>query len=82
MSGWSQMKLTASCVPWMRFTVPGGKPDWTASSMRRTDVSGTRSDGLSTKVLPSTQARGYIQRGIIAGKLKGAIPAQTPRGCR
>lgn len=42
---------------------------------------GTRSDGLRTNVFPVAMARGNIQRGIMAGKLKGAMPAQTPRGC-
>jgi hypothetical protein len=26
-------------------------------------------------------ASGYIHKGIMAGKLKGAMPAQTPSGC-
>lgn len=29
---------------------------------------------------PATRATGNIHRGIMAGKLKGAMPAQTPRG--
>jgi hypothetical protein len=41
---------------------------------------GTRSDGFMTYVLPAMRPTGNIQRGIIAGKLKGAIPAHTPRG--
>jgi len=41
---------------------------------------GTLSDGFKTKVLPQVIASGNIQRGIIAGKLNGAIPAQTPNG--
>jgi hypothetical protein len=31
-------------------------------------------------VFPQAIAKGNIQRGIIAGKLNGVIPAQTPRG--
>ncbi len=42
---------------------------------------GSRSEGFSTKVLPHTVARGNIHRGIMAGKLKGQMPATTPRGC-
>ena len=39
--------------------------------------------GLSTKVLPQTMHRGAIQpTGIMAGKLQGAMPANTPRGSR
>lgn len=30
---------------------------------------------------PQAAARGNIQRGIMAGKLKGQMPAHTPRGC-
>jgi hypothetical protein len=41
---------------------------------------GSLSDGLIMKVLPHTRAKGNIHRGIIAGKLKGVIPAQTPSG--
>mmetsp|Transcript_54644 Transcript_54644/g.144393 ORF Transcript_54644/g.144393 Transcript_54644/m.144393 type:complete len:206 (-) Transcript_54644:558-1175(-) len=47
-SGWSQMKLTVSWPPWMRFTVPGGKPACAASSMSLIEVKGTLSDGFIT----------------------------------
>eukprot|EP00698_Gefionella_okellyi_P013677 TRINITY_DN3763_c0_g1_i1.p1 TRINITY_DN3763_c0_g1~~TRINITY_DN3763_c0_g1_i1.p1 ORF type:complete len:705 (-),score=165.84 TRINITY_DN3763_c0_g1_i1:76-2190(-) len=43
---------------------------------------GSRSLGLITKVLPQVIAIGNIHRGIMAGKLKGVIPAQTPNGWR
>lgn len=33
-------------------------------------------------VLPAIKDNGNIHNGIIAGKLKGAIPAVTPRGNR
>jgi len=36
---------------------------------------------LRMKVLPVAMASGYIHNGIIAGKLKGAMPAHTPSGC-
>lgn len=42
---------------------------------------GSISEGLRTYVLPQVVARGNIHSGIMAGKLKGAMPAQTPRGC-
>ena len=32
-------------------------------------------------MLPHTIAKGYINKGTITGKLKGQIPAQTPKGC-
>ena len=44
--------------------------------------SGTCSDGFSTNVLPQTTANGRNQSGTIAGKLNGAIAAQTPSGWR
>ena len=51
------------------------------AGIRFTD-SGTCSDGFRTKVLPPTTANGRNQSGTIAGKLKGAIAAHTPIGCR
>ena len=41
---------------------------------------GSCSEGLSTKVLPQAMAKGNIHSGIIAGKLKGVMPAHTPMG--
>mmetsp|Transcript_108572 Transcript_108572/g.324663 ORF Transcript_108572/g.324663 Transcript_108572/m.324663 type:complete len:403 (+) Transcript_108572:517-1725(+) len=81
-SGASQIKFTASCVPWMTFTTPSGTPASRASSTSLMAVSGTRSDGFMTKVLPQVMATGNIQSGIMAGKLKGQMPAQTPSGWR
>ena len=46
---------------------------------RRAD--GSRSLGLSTKVLPQAIATGYIHIGTMAGKLNGVMPAHTPSGC-
>ena len=43
---------------------------------------GSRSEGLSTKVFPQAMALGAIHIGTMAGKLKGVIPATTPRGRR
>ena len=34
------------------------------------------------KALPQAMASGYIHMGTMAGKLKGVIPATTPRGWR
>ena len=42
---------------------------------------GSCSEGLSTKVLPVAMDMGNIHSGIMAGKLKGVMPAHTPRGC-
>ena len=82
MSGWSQIASTTSRPPLTRLTTPGGSP---ALSRRRAIfpcVIGTCSEGFRTKVLPVPMAKGRNQRGTIAGKLKGAIAAQTPSGCR
>lgn len=45
------------------------------------EAPGSFSEGLSTYVLPVTTPTGNIHNGIMAGKLKGQIPAHTPRGC-
>ena len=45
-------------------------------------VIGSCSEGFSTNVLPVTMAIGNIHSGIIAGKLNGVMPAQTPIGWR
>lgn len=37
---------------------------------------------LITNVFPQEMETGNIHKGIIAGKLNGAIPAVTPRGSR
>ena len=44
--------------------------------------SGTCSDGFRMNVLPHATANGRNQSGTIAGKLNGAITAQTPTGWR
>ena len=41
---------------------------------------GSLSLGFMMYVLPQMSAMGNIHSGIMAGKLKGAMPAQTPRG--
>jgi hypothetical protein len=46
------------------------------------DADGSRSLGLSTKVLPQAIATGYIHIGTMAGKLNGVMPAHTPSGSR
>ena len=54
-----------------------------SSSRTRIDVMGVRLADFRTKVLPMEMHRGIIQpKGIMAGKLKGTIPAKTPTGSR
>ena len=55
----------------------GGKPACCARSASITAAPGSFSEGLSTKVLPAVTAMGNIHSGIMAGKLKGQMPAQT-----
>jgi len=78
----SQMKFTVSCPPWITLSTPGGRPQSPAISASMTALIGTRSDGLSRNVLPAVHAGGNIHKGIIAGKLNGQMPPQTPRGTR
>ena len=52
------------------------------SSNNRTCESGTRSLGLTMKVLPHATACGRNHIGTMAGKLNGVIAANTPIGCR
>ena len=41
------------------------------------EAPGSFSEGFSTKVLPVVHAMGNIHSGIMAGKLKGQMPAHT-----
>ena len=81
-AGASHRKLTVSCVPCTTLSTPGGSPASAASRARIIAAPGSRSDGLSTYVLPVVTPTGNIQSGIIAGKLNGAMPAHTPSGSR
>ena len=66
-----------------RLTTPLGMPASWSSSTRRMAVVGTMLAAFSTIVLPVTMQSGTIQpKGIMAGKLKGAMPAKTPSGSR
>ena len=49
---------------------------------RRREKEGSFSDGFKIKQLPQAIAIGDIQSGIMAGKLKGVMPATTPSGWR
>jgi hypothetical protein len=56
MSGSSQMKLTVSTEPCMTLRTPFGRPAWTASSAMIMDAPGSRSEGLTMRVLPVAMA--------------------------
>ena len=81
-SGWVSSASTASRSPFTTLNTPAGKPASAKSSARRSGQDGSFSEGFRTKVLPQAIATGNIQRGTIAGKLKGVIPTHTPTGCR
>src|SRR5574343_619169 len=70
---------TASLSPLTTFSTPGGKPASSANWAMYKALDGSRSDGLSTKVLPQATAMGHIHKGTMAGKLNGVMPAVTPR---
>ena len=54
-----------------------GRPASMASSASIMEAPGSFSDGFKTKVFPVVHAMGNIHRGIMAGKLKGQMPAHT-----
>ncbi|MDF3070132.1 MAG: hypothetical protein K0R38_5733 [Polyangiaceae bacterium] len=73
---------TTSLSPLTTLNTPGGSPASVNSSASRSARDGTRSDGFITNVLPQAIATGAIHSGIMAGKLKGPTPVQTPSGWR
>src|SRR5690348_1108664 len=81
-SGWVSRASTDSLSPCTTLNTPSGSPASAHSSATNCEADGSRSEGLSTNVLPVAMATGYIHIGTIAGKLNGVIPAQTPSGWR
>ena len=75
MSGWSSIASTATLSPWTTLNTPSGSPASAYSSATRVDADGSRSDGLSTNVLPHAIAIGCIHIGTMTGKLNGVMPA-------
>ena len=71
---------TASLSPLTTLKTPSGRPASFKSSANLIEQEGSFSDGFKTNVFPQAIAMGNIHIGTIAGKLKGVIPAQTPRG--
>src|SRR5271170_6983824 len=80
--GLANRASTAILSPCTTLKTPSGRPASLSISASRSDALGSRSLGLRTKVLPHARAIGNIHIGTIAGKLKGVIPATTPRGWR
>jgi len=79
-SGCSQICLTVSNPPYTTLKTPLGKPISYVYLAIKPTAPGTLSLGLSTIVFPNVIDKGIIHNGIIAGKLKGHIPAVTPIG--
>ena len=73
---------TASLSPCTTLKTPSGSPASCHICAISIEAEGSRSLGLSTKVLPQAIATGNIHIGTIAGKLNGVMPATTPRGSR
>ena len=82
MTGWSRIASTASLSPLTTCRMPLGRPASSISSASISGTEGSRSDGLRMKALPQAMAGANIHIGIIAGKLKGVMPAVTPSGWR
>src|SRR3954447_18702849 len=80
--GESKIASTATLSPCTTLNTPSGSPAWRHRSAITSDADGSRSLGLSTKVLPQAMATGNIHIGTIAGKLNGVMPATTPSGSR
>ena len=78
--GWSQIASTASLPPCTTWSTPSGSPASRSSSAIRPALSGTSSEGLRMRQLPSAIALGIDQFGTMLGKLNGVIAATTPSG--
>ncbi len=81
-SGCASSASTAVLSPCTTLNTPSGRPASAHSSAISIDALGSRSLGLSTKVLPVAIATGYIHMGTMAGKLNGVMPTHTPSGWR
>jgi len=75
-----QIFVTVYFPPYTTLTTPSGTPDYLSKSIKMFAVPATFSEGFRINVLPSVIASGNIQRGTIAGKLNGHMPATTPKG--
>ncbi len=78
----SRIASTASLSPLTTWRMPLGSPASIISSASISGTEGSRSDGFRMKALPQAMAGANFHIGIIAGKLKGVIPATTPSAWR
>ncbi len=81
-SGWSTSAAPVAPSPVSTLSTPGGKPTSSASSPRRSALSGVCSAGFSTIVQPAASAGPSFQAAISSGKFHGMICAHTPTGSR
>ena len=71
--GWSTSAAPVSPSPVTTFSTPAGMPASSASSPRRSAVSGVCSAGLSTTVQPAASAGETFHDAISSGKFQGMI---------
>src|SRR6185369_9168254 len=69
-----------SPYPGTTLTTPGGTPASSASSPRRSDVSGASSAGFSTTVQPDASTGPIFQTVAASGAFHGMIAPTTPTG--
>ena len=76
------MNISASFLEQVTILItPSGRPASCQSSASLMQVIGVMEAALSTMVLPQAMHIGDIQPiGIMPGKLKGTMPANTPTG--
>ncbi len=68
--------------PVTTLSTPAGRPASSASSPRRSAVSGEYEAGLRIAVLPAASAGPTFQAAIMIGKFQGTIRPTTPIGSR
>ena len=78
----SRIASTASLSPLTTWKTPSGRPASWRSSAIIIGTEGSRSEGLRIIALPAESAGASFHSGIMAGKLKGVMPATTPSGWR
>ena len=82
-SGWSTSRWPHSRPgPATTSRTPSGSPASSASSAKRSAVSGVSSAGLRTTVLPAASAGPIFQEAIVSGKFQGVMSPTTPSGSR
>src|ERR1700733_15273443 len=80
--GWVSNVSTVSLSPLTTLSTPGGNPALMNSSAMRIGTDGSRSEGFRIKQSRRSIAGAHFHNGIVAGKLKGVLPATTPSGWR